>query len=213
MKKQIRLLVENLFDDLYDIEDQKNLDTDLADQYLNYKIGDFWYYNKDPYAICCGEPDDFQDKEPRFVFNEKLYYEEYTADPNYYDKKFIVYHNEYFSQNIDETGYENTKNLFNMFVKKNLDLYPHLKYCKSIGDFAYIPAEKELITLLTNRDKLKNTELDFDIDWFLYTSTLFLSYKIYVIYIYNNTVSYAVTEGNPFNRGYICPFINIKNIK
>ena len=31
MNKNIRLLIEGLFDDLYDIEDQKNLDTDLAD--------------------------------------------------------------------------------------------------------------------------------------------------------------------------------------
>jgi hypothetical protein len=31
MNKNIRLLIEGLYADLYDIEDQKNLDTDLAD--------------------------------------------------------------------------------------------------------------------------------------------------------------------------------------
>ena len=34
MKKQIRLLIEGLFDDLYDIEDQKNLDTEFTDKVL-----------------------------------------------------------------------------------------------------------------------------------------------------------------------------------
>ena len=38
MKKQIRLLVEGLFDDLYDIEDQKNLDTEISDNYIIYKF-------------------------------------------------------------------------------------------------------------------------------------------------------------------------------
>ena len=34
MKKTIRLLVEGLFDDLYDIEDNKNLDTEFADKII-----------------------------------------------------------------------------------------------------------------------------------------------------------------------------------
>ncbi len=38
MNKQIRLLLEDLFDDLYDIEDQKNLDTEISDNYIIYKF-------------------------------------------------------------------------------------------------------------------------------------------------------------------------------
>ena len=34
MKKYIRLLVENLFNDIYNIEDQKNLDTEFSDKVL-----------------------------------------------------------------------------------------------------------------------------------------------------------------------------------
>lgn len=38
MKKQIRLLIENLFDDIYDIEDQKNIDTEIADDNIKISI-------------------------------------------------------------------------------------------------------------------------------------------------------------------------------
>ena len=38
MKKHIRLLIENLFDDIYDIEDQKNIDTEIVDDNIKISI-------------------------------------------------------------------------------------------------------------------------------------------------------------------------------
>ena len=70
MKKQIKLLVEKLFDDLYDIEDEKNIDTDLTDEYIKYDFGDIYYQNKKPYAICLGA-DDFKDFTNRFILLTK----------------------------------------------------------------------------------------------------------------------------------------------
>ena len=32
MKKQIRLLIEGLFDDIYAVEDEKNIDTEFSDK-------------------------------------------------------------------------------------------------------------------------------------------------------------------------------------
>lgn len=40
MKQNIKILVEKLFDDLYDIEDNKNLDIEISDEYLTYTVGD-----------------------------------------------------------------------------------------------------------------------------------------------------------------------------
>ena len=44
MKNSIRLLVENLFDDLYDIDQETNSEVDLADDVYSYKLGDIFYY-------------------------------------------------------------------------------------------------------------------------------------------------------------------------
>ena len=38
MKKNIKLLIENVFDDIYDIEDQKNQDTELVDNMIQQQI-------------------------------------------------------------------------------------------------------------------------------------------------------------------------------
>ena len=46
MKNSIRLLVENLFDDLYDIDQETNSEVDLADDVYSYKLGDIFYYKK-----------------------------------------------------------------------------------------------------------------------------------------------------------------------
>ena len=41
MKKEIKLLCETIFDDIYNIEDNKNIDTDIVDQYFSNKIFGF----------------------------------------------------------------------------------------------------------------------------------------------------------------------------
>ena len=74
MKKQIRLLIENLFDDIYD--DNFDLSSEIAKEHLakRYNVGDVVYDNNIPYAICCGSKDDFYDKSERFLYlynNEK----------------------------------------------------------------------------------------------------------------------------------------------
>ena len=42
MKKQIRLLIENLFDDIYDIDQGTDLSVEIADEHLKYN-----YFPKD----------------------------------------------------------------------------------------------------------------------------------------------------------------------
>ena len=72
MKRNIRLLVENIFNDIYDIDQENELSIEIADEYLTYNIGDIYYKNKKPYAICLG-CDDFQDFTNRFVLLQKGY--------------------------------------------------------------------------------------------------------------------------------------------
>ena len=71
MKNSIRLLVENLFDDLYDIDQETNSEIDLADQIYTPEIGSIYYEKKKPYAICCGLDTDFKDKRNRFMLIKK----------------------------------------------------------------------------------------------------------------------------------------------
>ena len=57
MNKNIRLLVEGFFDDeIFNVENDIKTDIeDLGRYYYDYQIGDIYYLNKKPYAICCGE--------------------------------------------------------------------------------------------------------------------------------------------------------------
>ena len=67
MKKQIRLLVENLFDDEFDNIYNTDLESEITDKYMDYKVGDIYYKYKKPFAICCGDKSDFQNNQPRFI--------------------------------------------------------------------------------------------------------------------------------------------------
>ena len=68
MKKQIRLLVENLFDDLYDIDQEDDVTIDVADKIYNPELGEIYYKNKNPIAICCGLAESFTDNKYRFLY-------------------------------------------------------------------------------------------------------------------------------------------------
>ena len=71
MKKQIHLLIENLFDDLYDIDQENNLTIDVADKIYKYEVGTIYYKDKKPYAICASTENSLQDFEQRFILITK----------------------------------------------------------------------------------------------------------------------------------------------
>ena len=222
MKRQIRLLVENLFDDEFNNIYNTDLDSEITDEYMGYKVGDIYYKDKEPFAICCGDKSDFQNNQPRFIpYNNFQLYNSFTNDTTgayiykhkqlkfkadyqyfYIDKQF---------KNIDEKGYENTQELFNI-ISHDINLYPPLKLCKTLGDNFYIPSINELQIFLINLNKLPNSIQTCikRINWFIYSSTPYIDLTICSIYIHHNngTELYVVAE-NPFNNGYIIPFIEI----
>ena len=166
MKRQIRLLVENLFDD--DIfNDDINLDSEISDEYINnYKVGDIYYKDKKPYAICCGNKFDFNNKSSRFLLLKPFINFEFPKIMWSNDKKIVsklsknrckrywVYKKSDI-QYIDENGYENTQIIKNNY---NLSYFPAFKYCLSFGDNVYLPAIDELQILFINRQKLNNID-------------------------------------------------------
>ena len=165
MKKQIRLLIENLFDDDFNnIYNDTNLDSEISDEYMGYKVGDIIYKNKKPYAVCCGEKQYFTDNKPRFM-SFQIYMADYlkwsninTVIPklkiyNDFDKFNIL--NKSSIKHIDEDGYENTQIIKNNY---NLSYFPAFKYCLSFGDNVYLPAIDELQILFINRQKLNNID-------------------------------------------------------
>ena len=224
MKKQIRLLVENIFNDIYDIDQENNSSVEIADEIFKYKIGDIYYENKKPYAICCGDSDSFKDNNPRFIpYWLNMFYDEFSCATNFTDKhKLLKFQADYpyfyltdKLKSIDENGYENTQELFNKFASNNLDSYPLLKECAKLGNEFYIPSIDELQVLLLNLKNIsKNTEIDIYkeimyIEWFIYSSTPYIDYCMCAVYIYNFYNEIYIVAENPFKRGYIIPFIKI----
>ena len=151
MKKQIRLLIENLFDDIYN--NDTDLDSEIADEYItNYKVGDLIYKNKEPYAICCGDKSDFQDNTQRFLLLVKPQLKIYAKVPTYLEylgKQDIT----------DENGYKNTQIIKEQYYLKS---FPAFNFCTIFDDDAYLPAIHELKILSNNYDlinkKLNRTE-------------------------------------------------------
>ena len=165
MKKQMRLLVESLFDDLYDIEDQKNDDIDIADEYISYRIGDIYYDDKEPYAICCGTKKEFKDRTARFALIKHEMSKVEWCEENMYIKKlkkfnFKTDQGTICSVNklghIDENGYENTQ-----IIRNNYDLkyFPIFKYCCQLGENVYVPAIDELSRMYLNLSKLNKESI------------------------------------------------------
>ena len=157
MKRQIRLLIENLFDDLYDIEQENNVTIDIADKMYQYKSGDIYYENKKPYAICCGDGEDFKDNKPRFMYLEiyKGGYLKWSKLTNTITE-LKIYDNDFENfklfdkssiKHIDEDGYENTQIIKNNY---NINDFPAFRYCCDLGDNFYLPAIDELQILFLN---------------------------------------------------------------
>ena len=216
MKKEIRLLIEGFFDDeLFNVNDDINQDiTDIGDQYYDYHIGDIYYKNKNPYAVCCGEAKDFSNTDyARFMLIDfKLHNCQWSQKNNYIPNicDFSELVNEIednvdWEENeptgeplydgfkiinyndfieIDEDGYENTQTI-RKFVKETCTPF---SYCKMYyGDNAYIPSIDELQILSINSKKL-NTQ--FNIFKSIYNHTFWSSsqfnlYNSYAITIYN----------------------------
>ena len=165
MRKQIRLLLENIFNDIYDIDQENNSSVEIADDIFIYKVGDIYYKNKEPYAICCGDSDSFKDNKQRFcLFNnvsDRLLWNlkrKEIKELKCYDTSYFVivdklqYRNDII--HIDENGYLNTQIIKN---KYDLNNFPAFKYCADLGDNVYLPAIDELEYFffnLVNNNKL-----------------------------------------------------------
>ena len=163
MRKPIRLLVENIFYDIYDIDQENNSSVEIADDIFNYKVGNIYYLNKKPYAVCCGAPDSFKDNNPRFIYLDiKPIAKQWTTNRiitkklpniNIYGQleKMPIPFNSYIS--MDENGYENTQIIKN---KCNIEKYPAFNYCNKLGDDFYFPAIDELVIFMKYKSILQD---------------------------------------------------------
>ena len=233
MKKQIRLLVEGLFDDLYDIEDNKNLDTEIADKFITYKVGDIFYKNKKPYAICCGDKENFIDNNQRFyLFNQ------YKFNPIVQDntKQFFINgkskkiddnlkienKDKNNLKHIDENGYENTQSLLKIKCNKNESCaINYFKILNKHYNNVYFPAIDEIQIFLFNLDIINSiikkligtqfSEKDTDKLWDCYWSST--QTKLYEKFLFTHFKSdlktLIVHSSNIIQFNYIIPFIKI----
>ena len=161
MRKQIRLLIENLFDDEFnDIYNDIDIDTEITDEYMGYSVGDIYYKRKKPYAVCCGDKSDFKNNKPRFCLlnfnNERK--SRWCKNNNYLDdfKENLVSHFQIKTKSdrkyIDENGYDNTQ-----IIKNNYNIldFPAFNNCIKLGDDVYLPAIDELQVLYLNSEELE----------------------------------------------------------
>ena len=232
MKKQIRLLIESLFDNEFDdIYNNVDLNSEITDEYMGYSVGDIIYNdNKKPYAICCGDKSDFQNNQPRFMsldgyehlmlsrVNINFRLNNKTTDKKKYDKKhlFFKYSN---MIHLDEDGYNNTQKLTTL---ESLSNYPGFYKGYKLSKNYYIPAVDEVSIMLFNIDKLNpiikkfngimlsETEIDRseDIYWTstqTYVLPLFFTVSFYKIY--NNILDIYRFSAREYN--IIRYFVNI----
>ena len=203
MKKSIRLLIENLFDDLYDIDQESNLTLDIADKVYFYNIGDIYYRNKEPYAICCGLAEEFLDNRYRFCLFEEKDPEQWSIDKKYIARlgKFNekVPYGYYINSKqdikyIDDKGYENTQIIKN---KYNINKFPAFKFCCDFGDDVYLPAINEIVLKEINKIQINNREHGFFWSSTQYTGTNVLTFRNYygvnAIYIVLKTTGLIVS--------------------
>lgn len=169
MKHNIKLLIENLFDDIYNIEDNKNLDIEFSDELLKYNITDLIYKHKKPYAICCGKASEFKDNDPRFLLLTKPVFKQYAKIPSYLEllgKKTIK----------DENGFNNTQIIKNQYYSKS---FPAFDYCINLGSNVYLPAIKEIITLFKYNNNINNMLAKIpDINTYLFNTNILTNIKV-----------------------------------
>ena len=170
MNRKIRLLIEGFFDDeIFNTDNDIKSNIEDLGRYYDYQVGDIYYLNKKPYAICCGEPKYFNDNIPRFCLLKKSKKDlkwrkslELVKELQCFNhKSFILkYFNDF--QHIDEDGYKNTQIIKNNYV---LNEFPAFKYCIKLGKNVYLPAIDELQMLYLNKDKLKDV-IDLGISYY-----------------------------------------------
>ena len=170
MNKNIRLLVEGFFDDdIFNVKDDIKSDIEDLSKYYEYHVGDIYYLNKKPYAICCGEHKQFNDNKPRFCLlkNSKKLLTWRTQNILVKDLERFGFKDFYLNsfndfQHIDEDGYGNTQ-----IIKNNYDIseFPAFEYCLNLNDNIYLPAIDELQIMYLNKDKLGKYELSKQFYW------------------------------------------------
>ena len=183
MNKNIRLLVEGFFDDdIFDVKNDIKSDIEDLGKYYDYHVGDIYYLNKNPYAICCGESKYFNNNKPRFCllndsdkgFNwrvtDKLVKElgRFKIDPF-----GLTSFNDF--KHIDEDGYRNTQIIKNKYV---ISEFPAFKYCIELGKNVYLPAIDELQIMLLNKNKLSKYSFS---SYNYLTSTQYSATDVYII--------------------------------
>ena len=228
MEKQIKQLVENLFNDIYDIDQENNIAVEIADKISEYKVGDIYYKRKKPYAICCGESKDFSNNNPRFI---SLNFENYLQ---LFNKPITFYINNNFKKNdidgciiknnkvnhIDENGYENTQVIKNKIQIDNLRRSGFYSMLKKSDDL-YLPAIDELQIMCFNIDILNNiiiektsgyaisetdTDKVYDVYW---SSTQHKDKDYFYTTVFDHNLDIIINTEYIYTRNIIRPFVKI----
>ena len=207
MNKNIRLLVEGFFDDeIFNVENNIKSDIEDLGGYYDYNVGEIYYQNKKPYAICCGEPKYFNDNIPRFCLLKKSKKDlkwrkslELVKELQCFKYSSFILKSIKQFQHIDEDGYKNTQ-----IIKNNYDLneFPAFEYCMKFGDNVYLPAIDELQILYLNKNKLGKYSF-INIDY--WSSTQYSATNAYII----NIDRCYVTDIDKNISICVCPFFCI----
>ena len=222
MRKEIRLLVEGFFDDeIFNQKNDINQDIqDIGDQYYDYHIGDIYYKDKEPYAICCGDKTEFNDNNPRFCLlkaNKNNNYWSTTYNDEHYRKhhvptpkilKYFKYNDFYITsendiQYIDENGFYNTQ-ILSQYKFNGKNFFPLFKDCIKQGDNLYIPAIDELqilfkhYILFDNKKLQDNLKINKNTYWSSTQNTLSKAFCLQWFNI-NNLSVHAVLKGIKLN--------------
>ena len=208
MNKSIRLLVEGFFDDeIFNTDNDIKQDIEDLGKYYDYRVGDIYYLNKKPYAICCGEPKYFKDNKPRFCLLNDSGISFKWRVKNKLVKKLGRFKIDSFDLNsfndfkhIDEDGYKNTQIIKNNYY--DITEFPAFKYCMELGDNVYLPAIDELQFLLLYKNKL--IEYNFRGEYY-WSSTQYSVTNASFISINYNFIS---THHKNYNF-YVYPFFRI----
>ena len=123
MNKQIRLLLEDLFDDLYDIEDQKNLDTEFSDKIFKSKE-DLRKEIKEQLKIQ-GPSADLNELNTRYVYDMSHLFEDLNIKnikidkwdvSNVKDMSYMFNNCEFFDGDLSKWDVSNVENMSYMFA-------------------------------------------------------------------------------------------------
>jgi hypothetical protein len=165
MNKHIRLLIENITDDIFK-DNLFNTDDDydiIGKQIFEYNIGDIYYKDSKPYAMCCLLANEFDDTDyNRFILLPEYHIETTWSlwnamkdNKELHDKIFITdkfFHkfDEIFKKYDEGSLDEYDKKYIDGFIIKNISDtrqideygYDNTQYIKKNYDINYFPAFK-----------------------------------------------------------------------